>query len=475
MEVKVSVDGIQRVVCGITEETTCQDVVVVLAQALGQPGRYTLREKFKDFERCMTPDEHLLETLKKYGEQAKEVQLTLLHNRPSVLDDLSKTKVGRYQPCPPMRRKDAGPRMRRGSSSLSLHRQSLPPLSCSRQEVDPQKEELKRPKRKSLTLMEEAWEWLESLGKGKVYSTAGDKESSKKSDRRNRASLNVTLAVDKEDLSRSSRSKIRGQKGLSSDLDNQTSCCMGSPTKEKESKHSKKPQDARSDEVSILRCAPTEDEKVKLRERIINQLGYLQDLQVQIAHIDKLISELEERQKIKQAKQEAEQRMAEEEMAQIHFWENELRAEEGFERDLQCQFLEMRTKAVGVKAKLEDYKRRMRGLDYFAPQAAHQEDLGAASGAASEISAASVKDQNQQRSHPEVNVNTNRKFPPREDSYPPHALVTPSQIKERRPTGPTELREWWTRWSEAQSPQSQTKKKMIHRSELTIYLGSTKV
>lgn len=40
MEVKVSVDGVQRVVCGITEETTCQDVVVVLAQALGTYERY---------------------------------------------------------------------------------------------------------------------------------------------------------------------------------------------------------------------------------------------------------------------------------------------------------------------------------------------------------------------------------------------------------------------------------------------------
>uniref|UniRef100_A0A8C5DAF7 Ras association domain family member 11 n=1 Tax=Gouania willdenowi TaxID=441366 RepID=A0A8C5DAF7_GOUWI len=83
MEVKVFVDGIQRVVCGVTEDTTCQDVVLALAQALGQPGRYTLREKFKDFERCMTPDEHLLETLERYGEQAKDVQLTLLHNGPS--------------------------------------------------------------------------------------------------------------------------------------------------------------------------------------------------------------------------------------------------------------------------------------------------------------------------------------------------------------------------------------------------------
>lgn len=35
MEVKVFVDGIPRVVCGVTEETSCQEVVIALAQALG--------------------------------------------------------------------------------------------------------------------------------------------------------------------------------------------------------------------------------------------------------------------------------------------------------------------------------------------------------------------------------------------------------------------------------------------------------
>uniref|UniRef100_A0A3Q2C751 Ras association domain family member 11 n=1 Tax=Cyprinodon variegatus TaxID=28743 RepID=A0A3Q2C751_CYPVA len=110
MEVKVSVNGIQRVVCGVTEETTCQEVVLALAQSLGQSGRYTLREKFKDFERCMTPDERLLETLERYSEQAKEVQLSLQHNGPSTAEEMARVKVGRYQPCP-------------------LHRQSLLLLS----------------------------------------------------------------------------------------------------------------------------------------------------------------------------------------------------------------------------------------------------------------------------------------------------------------------------------------------------------
>uniref|UniRef100_A0A8D0ASE4 Ras association domain family member 11 n=1 Tax=Sander lucioperca TaxID=283035 RepID=A0A8D0ASE4_SANLU len=383
MEVKVSVDGIPRVVCGVTEKTTCQEVVIALAQALGQTGRYTLQEKFKDFERCMAPNECLLETLKKYGEQAREVRLTLLHNGPSVWDEMST-------------------RMRRGSNSLSLHRQSLPPLPCLRQEAEQQKEDLKRPKRKSLTLMEEAWEWLESLGKGKVYSTACDNENSKRTDKRNRTSL----------------------------------------------------------------------------ETIIYQLSCLQDFQVQTACIDKQILELEEKQRAKKAEQEAQQRMVEEEMEQIKFWENELKAEEGYEKDLQCQFLEMRANAVECKTKLEEYKRKMQGLDFFATQNVVQEDLERLSkgaNSATEISAVSTKDLNQQQSDSDGDVNINRKFLPREDLNPPHALNPPNQIKERRPTGPTELREWWARWAQAQIPQSQTKKKVIHRSELTIHLGSTKV
>eukprot|EP00061_Rhincodon_typus_P010330 g34542.t1 len=35
MELKVWVDGVQRVVCGVNEKTTCQEVVIALAQAMG--------------------------------------------------------------------------------------------------------------------------------------------------------------------------------------------------------------------------------------------------------------------------------------------------------------------------------------------------------------------------------------------------------------------------------------------------------
>lgn len=36
MELKVWVDGVLRVVCGLSEDTTCQQVVIALAQAIGK-------------------------------------------------------------------------------------------------------------------------------------------------------------------------------------------------------------------------------------------------------------------------------------------------------------------------------------------------------------------------------------------------------------------------------------------------------
>ncbi|KAM8864831.1 ras association domain-containing protein 8 isoform 1-T3 [Spinachia spinachia] len=461
MEVKVLVDGVPRVVCGVTAATTCHDVVIVLAQATGRPGRYTLQEKFKDFTRCMAPDERPLETLSKYGEQARDVRLTLLHNGPSASDDVGRAKVGRYQACSPLRRKDAGGGTRRGSGSACTHRQSLPLLlSCSKQDAEHQrKEELKRPKRKSLTLMEEAWEWLESLGKGKVYNTARDKESGKKADKRNWNSLGISVTADERDAGSSSRSKfkVRGQKSVKSDLDHPTSCCMGNQTRSKESKR----LEAGSND------AP-KDEKMGLRETIIHQVGRLQDLQVQVAHMDRLVSELEEKQRVK----EAQQRIVEEETEQIKFWENELKAEEAYEKDLQRQFLQMRENACGCKAKLEDYRRQMLGLDFCAAQnAAKQEsDVGG------DITAELTEGRQRQQSDPDWEEDVSRKFPPGEDlNAAARARVPVGQIKERRPTGPNELREWWTRWARAQGPQSQTTKAVTHRSELTIYLGGKKV
>ncbi|OWF42946.1 uncharacterized protein LOC110460442 [Mizuhopecten yessoensis] len=80
MELKVRVDGILRVVCGVTETSTCQDVVIALAHAMGKTGRFTLIEKWRENERPLLPDECPVKILQKWGEYATEVQLLLKHS-----------------------------------------------------------------------------------------------------------------------------------------------------------------------------------------------------------------------------------------------------------------------------------------------------------------------------------------------------------------------------------------------------------
>ncbi|XP_014226989.1 ras association domain-containing protein 8 isoform X2 [Trichogramma pretiosum] len=82
MELKVWVEGIQRIVCGVTETTTCQDVVYALAHATAQTGKFTLIEKWRTNERLLAPYENPLKILMKWGEYAPEVQLVLRKSTP---------------------------------------------------------------------------------------------------------------------------------------------------------------------------------------------------------------------------------------------------------------------------------------------------------------------------------------------------------------------------------------------------------
>jgi len=73
----VWVEGIQRIVCGVTEKTTCQDVVYALAHATGKTGRFTLIERWRNNERLLAPQEHPLKVLAKWGEYSNDVQFIL--------------------------------------------------------------------------------------------------------------------------------------------------------------------------------------------------------------------------------------------------------------------------------------------------------------------------------------------------------------------------------------------------------------
>ncbi|KAK2858953.1 hypothetical protein Q5P01_003573 [Channa striata] len=132
MELKVWVDGVQRIVCGVTEFTTCQEVVIALAQAIGRTGRYTLIEKWRDTERHLSPHENPVVSLNKWGQYASDVQLILQRTGPSV----SERPTSDGQDRVPER---------------GFYRQSLPPLAKLRPSGTDRSLKRREPKRKSLT------------------------------------------------------------------------------------------------------------------------------------------------------------------------------------------------------------------------------------------------------------------------------------------------------------------------------------
>ncbi|XP_026167995.1 ras association domain-containing protein 7 [Mastacembelus armatus] len=99
MELKVWVDGVVRVVCGLSEETSCQDVVIALAQAIGQTGRYVLIQRLRDTERQLLATERPLESLAKLGQHGSEVQFFLRRTGPSSSDGPD-SKQDRPTPLP---------------------------------------------------------------------------------------------------------------------------------------------------------------------------------------------------------------------------------------------------------------------------------------------------------------------------------------------------------------------------------------
>lgn len=127
------VDGVQRVVCGVTEATTCQEVVIALAQAIGRTGRYTLVEKWRDTERHLAPNESPVVSLNTWGQYAGDVQLILHRTGPSLTER------------PP----SEGPPLR--GPERGLHRQSLPPLAKLRHPNHDHSLRRREPRRKSLT------------------------------------------------------------------------------------------------------------------------------------------------------------------------------------------------------------------------------------------------------------------------------------------------------------------------------------
>lgn len=148
MELKVWVDGVQRIVCGVTEFTTCQEVVIALAQAIGRTGRYTLIEKWRETERHLAPHENPVVSLNKWGQYASDVQLILQRTGPSVSERPTSDGLARVP-------------------ERGLYRQSLPPLAKLRPPGTDRSLKRREPKRKSLTFTGGAKGLREIFGKSK--------------------------------------------------------------------------------------------------------------------------------------------------------------------------------------------------------------------------------------------------------------------------------------------------------------------
>ncbi|KAI1237982.1 hypothetical protein IHE44_0014082 [Lamprotornis superbus] len=168
MELKVWVDGIQRVVCGVSEQTTCQEVVIALARAIGssweeespggwrqgchqrclwgsslgfaslmcspppagQTGRYVLVQKLREKERQLLPLECPLESLAKCGQYANDVQFILRRTGPSMAERPSsegapqapeRTFIRASLPIKPRLAGIDGPRSREPKKSMTFN------------------------------------------------------------------------------------------------------------------------------------------------------------------------------------------------------------------------------------------------------------------------------------------------------------------------------------------------------------------
>nr|XP_020458329.1 ras association domain-containing protein 8-like isoform X2 [Monopterus albus] len=84
MELKVWVEGVARVVCGLSLNTSCQDVVIALAQDIGQTGRYILIMTLQGNEKQLVADDCPLQILAQLGQLAAEVQFILQRTGPSL-------------------------------------------------------------------------------------------------------------------------------------------------------------------------------------------------------------------------------------------------------------------------------------------------------------------------------------------------------------------------------------------------------
>lgn len=77
MDLKVSIEGVLREVCGVSETTTCEEIIFKLAQAASLPGFYTLVVRYHGKEETLSPEERIISFLRTIKEKPSNVQFVL--------------------------------------------------------------------------------------------------------------------------------------------------------------------------------------------------------------------------------------------------------------------------------------------------------------------------------------------------------------------------------------------------------------
>ncbi|KAI6660104.1 hypothetical protein LOD99_10578 [Oopsacas minuta] len=71
------VDSHLRTICGLTQETTCWQVVEALCEATGKKGQHLLWEVWRDFGRPISPRESVVSLMRQWGQELPTVRFVL--------------------------------------------------------------------------------------------------------------------------------------------------------------------------------------------------------------------------------------------------------------------------------------------------------------------------------------------------------------------------------------------------------------
>ncbi|GMT05723.1 hypothetical protein PENTCL1PPCAC_27897 [Pristionchus entomophagus] len=77
MELKVWVDGAERSVSGVSENTTCTQLIYALAHATGQKGKFVMVERYRGREQSLSPSDRPVEMLRRWKGAEGEVSYML--------------------------------------------------------------------------------------------------------------------------------------------------------------------------------------------------------------------------------------------------------------------------------------------------------------------------------------------------------------------------------------------------------------